>query len=210
MKPRVEAWNAVTKERHEQKKTPQEEVAALHHLFRNKKVNKILDLGCGSGRHLVYFAKLGYDVCGLDMSPEAIKLSGKWLADEGLKADLHCKDMQRLPWPDNFFDAVVSVQVIEHHHLEHIQKIIREVNRVLHDAGYFFAVVKKYPPQKDWKKGKFARLDRHLYAPTEGTEKGMVHYFFAEDELKDILAGFDIIEIKEDKKGEHYCVLVQK
>ena len=210
MKSQIDAWNAVTKERQEEKKTPQEEVAALHDLFQNKKVKEILDLGCGSGRHLVYFAKLGYDVCGIDVSPEAIKLSRKWLADEGLKAELHCKDMQLLPWPDNYFDAVFSVQVIEHNRLRHIQQIIKEVYRVIHAAGYFFAIVKKYPPQKDWKKGKFTRLDRHLYAPTEGTEKGMVHYFFTEDELKDIFAGFDIIEIKEDKKEEHYCVLTQK
>ena len=210
MNSKVDAWNAVTKERREQKKKPQDEVAALHNLFRSKKANKILDLGCGSGRHLVYFAKLGYDVCGIDVSPEAIKLSQEWLADEGLKAELHCEDMQHLPWPDNFFDAVVSVQVIEHNHLEHIRKIIKEVHRVIHPAGYFFAIVKKYLPKKEWKKGKFAKLDRHLYAPTEGTEKGIVHYFFAADELKDVFTGFDIIEIKEDQKGEHYCVLVQK
>ena len=210
MKPEVDAWNAVTKERQEQKKKPQDEVAALHNLFRSKKVKKILDLGCGSGRHLVYFAKLGYDVCGIDVSPEAIKLSEKWLADEGLAAGLQCKDMQRLPWPDRFFDAVFSVQVIEHNHLEPIRKIIKEVHRVIHPAGYFFAIVKKHPPKKELKEGKFAKLDRHLYAPTEGTEKGIVHYFFAAGELEDVLAGFSIIEIKEDQKGEHYCVLAQK
>jgi len=204
------AWNAVTKERQAQKKTPQEEVAALHDLFQNKKVKKVLDLGCGSGRHLVYFAKLGYDVCGIDVSPVAIKLSKKWLADEDLNAELHCEDMQQLPWPDNFFDAVVTVQVIEHNRLGHIQKIIKEVHRVIRTSGYFFAMLKKYPPPKDWQKGKFVRRDHHLYAPTEGTEKGIVHYFFAEDELKDIFAGFDIIEIKESKKSGHYCVLSQK
>ena len=210
MKSKVDTWDAVTKERAEQKKTPQVEVAELHDLFRNKEVKKILDLGCGSGRHLVYFAKQGYDVCGIDVSPEAIKLSRKWLANEGLTAELHCEDMQHLPWPDNYFDAVFTVQVIEHNRLEQIREIISEANRVIRDNGYFFAVVKKYPPRKDWKKGKFARLDHHLYAPTEGTEKGMVHYFFAEDELKDIFFGFDIVAINEDKKGEHYCILAQK
>jgi len=34
--------------------------------------------------------------------------------------------------------------------------------------------------------------------------------FFTEDELIDILAGFNIIEIKADKKEEHFCVLTQK
>ncbi|MEW6671179.1 MAG: class I SAM-dependent methyltransferase [Thermodesulfobacteriota bacterium] len=210
MKSKVDLWNAVTKERQAEKKAPQEEVAALHDLFRNEKVKKILDLGCGSGRHLVFFAKQGYDVCGIDVSPEAISLSRKWLAEEGLAAELHCKDIERLPWPDNYFDAVISVQVIEHNRLEPVRKIIREVNRVVHPAGYFFVVVKKFPPAKDWKKGKFVRLDHHLYAPTEGTEKGIVHYFFAEDELKDVFSGFDIVDVKADKKSEHYCVLSQK
>ena len=210
MKSEVDAWNAVTKERQEQKKAPQEEVLALHDLFQNKKAKKVLDLGCGSGRHLVYFAKLGYDVYGIDVSPEAIKLSRKWLEHEGLKAELHCQDMKQLPWPENFFDAVFSVQVIEHNDLEHIREIIHEVNRVIQIGGYFFAIVKKYPPRKEWKNGNFIKLDSHLYAPTEGTEKGIVHYFFAEDELKDIFAGFDVIEVKVDKKDEHYCVLTQK
>ena len=58
--------------------------------------------------------------------------------------------------------------------------------------------------------GNFINLDSHLYAPTEGTEKAIVHYFFAENELKDIFAGFDIIELMEDKKDEHYCILIQK
>lgn len=210
MKSQVDAWNAVSQERQAQKKTPQEEVAALHDLFQNKKVKKILDLGCGSGRHLVYFAKLGYDVCGIDMSPVAIKLSREWLANEGLKAEVHCEDIRGMPWPDNFFDAAISVQVIEHNPLEQIRKIIKEVHRVMHVSGYFFAMVKKYPPPDDWQKGNFVRRDHHLYAPTEGTEKGIVHYFFTEDELKDIFADFVIVDIKESKKSGHYCILVQK
>jgi len=210
MKSQVEAWNAVSEERQAQKKTPQEEVAALHDLFQNKKVKKILDLGCGSGRHLVYFAKLGYDVCGIDMSPVAIQLSREWLANEGLKAEVHCEDMRRLPWPDNFFDAAISVQVIEHNPLEQIRKIIEEIHRVMHTSGYFFAMVKKYPPPDNWQKGNFVRRDHHLYAPTEGTEKGVVHYFFTKDELNEAFAGFDIIDIKECKKSGHYCIVMQK
>ena len=113
-------------------------------------------------------------------------------------------------WFSYFFDAVLSTQVIEHNRLEHIKEIIKEINRVTIAGGYFFAMVKKYPPRDDWKKGKFVRLDGHLYAPTEGTEKGVLHYFFAEDEFKDVWVGFNIIDIKEDKKRQDYCILSQK
>ena len=77
-------------------------------------------------------------------------------------------------------------------------------------GGFFFANLRKYPPYKDWKKGKFARIDRHLYAPTTGDEKDIIHYFFAEDELKKILSGFSIVKIEEDEKSRHFCVLAKK
>jgi hypothetical protein len=67
--------------------------------------------------------------------------------------------------------------------------------------------LKKYPPDRDWKKGKFARLDHHLYAPTEGDEKDIIHYFFSEDELKKILSDFSFTRMEEDEKGRHYCLV---
>lgn len=207
---RVEAWNAVIKERYAQKKEPQQEIVALQSVFQKRGVKKVLDLGCGSGRHLVYLARAGYDVFGIDVSPEAIRLSRQWLAEEGLNAELRCQDMKRLPWPDNFFDAVISVLVIEHNRPAEIRQIIREVNRVLCTGGGFFAMVKKHPPRRDWKDGKFIEVGHHLYAPTAGTEKGIAHYFFIEDELKDILTGFAPLEIHPDKKGENYCALWEK
>ena len=210
MKSQINAWDLVYRQQDKGKEEPQEEVIPLHDLFQNNNVQKILDLGCGGGRHLSYFAKLGYMVSGIDVAPEAIQLSQKRLAQEGLKAELQCADMVQLPWPDNFFDAVLSIRVIEHNQFAHIRKIIKEVYRVINGGGYFFANLKKYPPRKDWKEGKFARIDHHLYSPTEGPEKGIIHYFFTMDELKEILADFSMIKLEEDKRQEHYCVLVKK
>jgi SAM-dependent methyltransferase len=36
---------------------------------------RVLDAGCGGGRNLIYFLRCGYDVCGVDLSTEAIRLS---------------------------------------------------------------------------------------------------------------------------------------
>jgi ubiquinone/menaquinone biosynthesis C-methylase UbiE len=202
-------WDSIYKQGAKEEE-PREEVIPLQDLFQKNKVQKILDLGCGGGRHLVYFAKLGYRVSGIDVAPEAIKLSQRWLAREGLRAELQCADMIRLPWPDKFFDAVLSIRVLEHSQLKHIQKILKEVYRVIRDNGYFFANLKKHPPWKGWKEGKFTRIDHHLYAPTEGPEKGIIHYFFTEDELKEILSDFSIIKLEEDSKQRHYCVLAKK
>ena len=122
----INSWNSLHK-REDNKKEPREEVIPLHDLFQKNEVQKILDLGCGGGRHVVYFTKLDYRVSGIDVAPEAIKLSQKWLAREGLKAELQCADMIRLPWPDMFFDAVLSIRVLEHNQLTHIRKISSKI-----------------------------------------------------------------------------------
>jgi len=210
MESQLNAWNSLYKQQEDRNKELQEEVTALHDLFQKNKVQNILDLGCGSGRYLLHFAKLGYTLSGIDISGEAIKQLTERLAAENLQADLQCADMIQLSWQDNFFDAILSIRVIEHNELSSIRMIIKDVYRVTKAGGYFFINIKKYPPWKDWKDGKFARIDDHLYAPTEGPEKGIIHYFFTKAELEELFADFSIINLAEDKKRQHYCLLLNK
>jgi ubiquinone/menaquinone biosynthesis C-methylase UbiE len=209
MESQADEWNSVYKQQEDRKQELQEEVIALHDLFRNNKVQRILDLGCGNGRYLVHFAKLGYTLSGIDIALEAIKQITQRLADENLQADLQCADMIQLSWPNNYFDAVLSIRVIEHNLLPSMRKIVKEGYRVIKDGGYFFINIKKYPPWEDWKGGKFTRIDHHLYAPTEGPEKGILHYFFTKAEL-DLFADFAMITLDEDKRHQHYYVLLKK
>lgn len=58
------------------------------------KVSTILDLGCGTGSHIVYLAKMGYKMTGIDSSPEMLKFARKKLAN--LKnVELKKADMRR-------------------------------------------------------------------------------------------------------------------
>ena len=60
---------------------------ALARLFEEQGVKSILDLGCGDGGNLVFFARLGFAVSGLDYAPTALRLAREWFAQEGLAAD---------------------------------------------------------------------------------------------------------------------------
>ncbi|MFW9806909.1 MAG: class I SAM-dependent methyltransferase, partial [Candidatus Thorarchaeota archaeon] len=92
---------------------------------------RILDLGCGTGRHVVYLARLGFDVSGFDISPRALSMAEEWLNEERLSAAL-CEHSMELPFPyaDDFFDAVISTQVIHHNLMKNIMKTINEIERV--------------------------------------------------------------------------------
>lgn len=67
---------------------------------------QVLDVACGSGRHLYWFHALGHPVSGVDRSPEALE-SVAPLARAG--ADIVQADIEGGPWPfpNRHFDAVV-------------------------------------------------------------------------------------------------------
>ena len=65
----------------------------------------VLDLACGKGRHSIFLNKLGFDVVGVDLSPENIACANQ-NASENLKFFVH--DM-RNPIPNEKFDAVFNL-----------------------------------------------------------------------------------------------------
>jgi len=111
----MKQWDKIFKWHGKVFEKPQGNIPRIAKLFKKKGVKRILDLGCGSGRHTVYFAKNGFDVYGIDVAPSGIKMTKKWLKKENLKANLKVGNIyKKLPYKDNFFDAVISTQTIHH------------------------------------------------------------------------------------------------
>lgn len=70
--------------------------------------SRILDLGCGRGRHALNLAEKGYNVKGIDLSRRAIDTARSKAKMRGLKnVGFHVRDM-RIPLPETF-DAVVNL-----------------------------------------------------------------------------------------------------
>lgn len=97
-------------------------------IFRELKVKKILDLACGSGRHLIYFLEKGFNMYGIDLSDEAIKIANSSLKKESLKADLKTGSIfKQLPYEDDFFDGIICIRSFNHGTIENIRKGISEI-----------------------------------------------------------------------------------
>lgn len=88
---------------------------------------KILDIGCGKGFFLFDFKKFmpNSDVYGLDISDYAIKNS-----KEEIKDKLTLGNAISLPWEDNFFDLVISLQTLHNLHNYDLEKALKEMERV--------------------------------------------------------------------------------
>ncbi len=200
-KPQTDRWEAMYKTRPSGTVNPEQCVADLVDEFRQHKVKRVLDLGCGDGRHLVFLASQGFEMYGADCSPTALELAEEWLDGEDLTASLECTDITELPWEDGFFDAVLCIQVLNHNTLDRVKKTFTEVRRVLGESGYFLGTAMKDPPPADWKDGDFIEEDYHTYIPLKGHEKGVPHHCFSMDELEGLLSDFAPVII-EDESGK--------
>ena len=67
--------------------------------------HKLLDLACGKGRHSIYLNKKGFEVLGLDLSPQSITFAQQF-ANERLRFGIH--DM-RQPYQEEQFDVVLNL-----------------------------------------------------------------------------------------------------
>jgi len=91
---------------------------------------KLLEIGCGNGRDSIAFGKEGYDVIGIDISPEAIKAAKKNNKLKNVKFEVG--DAESLKFEDQQFNLIYSLSVL---HSTKLSKSIKEVSRVLADGG---------------------------------------------------------------------------
>lgn len=103
---------------------------------------RVLDAGCGGGRNLCYLLGAGYDVCGADSDPEAIRtvrgLASR-LAPHLPAGNFRLEPVEAMTFPDRHADVVISSAVLHFARDDaHFQAMLRESWRVLRAGGLFF------------------------------------------------------------------------
>ena len=73
-----------------------------------KGTEKILDLACEFGRHSLEFARRGYDVTGIDITPAYIDYANEQAKKENLNAKFLCQDIRGITF-DKEFDVVLNM-----------------------------------------------------------------------------------------------------
>jgi SAM-dependent methyltransferase len=166
-------------------------------------MRRVLDLGCGAGRHLVFLAGRGFEMHGTDIDSQGLARARNWLEQEGLSVHLALADMEALPFPDGFFDAVVSTNVIHHNLLDGIRRTVAGVWRVLRPGGWFFATVNAWG---DYKEGQGPEIEPGTWLVCEpDCDVPVPHHLFREDELRDVWEGFRILELeRKEYHSQHY------
>lgn len=123
------------------------------------KEQKILDVACGYGRMTIPLAKLGYDIEGVDLTPNFIKDAIKFAKEKHLKIKFKVGDMRDLHYRNNSFDAVICLWSSFNHiltqryqikTLKEMYRIAKNNGLIIIDMPYHKEPTKKQIEQKLW------------------------------------------------------------
>ena len=140
------------------------EVGFVVHTLALSGGERILDLGCGYGRHALALAELGYDVVGVDITPEYIYEAKARAASRRLDATFICSNILDIHF-DTEFDVVLNLcdGAIGYCESDDDNEMMFEIiaNALVPDGNHLLQVLnrnhaEKYFPRRDWDYGKEA------------------------------------------------------
>ena len=184
--------------------------------------DKVLDLGCGNGRNIVYFNEKLTDYYGVDNSVELIKLAKKKYPQKNFRVD----DALNLSFAGSFFDKVYGIAVLHQIPSEKLRlKFLREVERVLKPKGllvltvwklyridHLILTLKSYFMKMINK----SKLDYGDILIPWGDKIERYYHFFSEKELRELIkkADFKLIESgvvkSDDDDRQNIYIIAQK
>jgi SAM-dependent methyltransferase len=103
---------------------------------------RVLDVGCGSGRNLVYLLRAGYEVFGVDADPgsiDAVRQLAARVAPQLPAENFRVEPIERIRFPEGFADVVLSSAVLHFaRDDEQFMAMLEATWKVLKRGGLFF------------------------------------------------------------------------
>lgn len=173
---------------------PDEGVVALIPRLKDENAVRVLDLGCGIGRHVILLAENGFETYGIDSSRAGIDECTGRLEAENLRAQVTHGEMNSLPYDDAFFDFVLCWNVIYHGMRKDMISALGEIDRVLRVGGLLYMTL--ISTKSSWY-GKGKKIEPGTY-DIPGKEDGQhLHHFSDVPDTRSLLSGWDL-ETMED------------
>lgn len=187
-------WNTIYEEQGEIQSDVLPTVANALKILKAINCKKILDLGCGTGRHSIYLAKEGFEVHACDLSAKAIEITSQKAKSQNLSNIIvrQC-DMLDTPYDDNFFDAVLCVWTTGHGLKKDIKKSVKEMHRVLKNGGL---LITDFISTDDDHYGVGEEIEPDTFLGNMPGEEDIPHHYSTKEELGKFFAIFSSHTIK--------------
>ncbi|WP_285419567.1 class I SAM-dependent methyltransferase [Pseudomonas sp. efr-133-TYG-5] len=125
-------------------------IAALLRHIQAEAPLQILDFGCGPGRDLQTFTRLGHTAVGLDGSQEFARMARQ---DSG--CEVWQQDFLKLDLPAGRFDGIFANAVLFHVPLQELPRVLRQLHATLKPGGVLFSSNPRGDNQEGWNGQRF-------------------------------------------------------
>lgn len=136
---------------------------------------KILDLGCGHGRHANRLAELGYSITGIDITKGFLEIAKTDAKKKGLDVRYIQEDMRKISFSNEFDRVLLLFTSFGYFEDNENFKVIKNVARALIPGGLFCfdifnrdAFLKNFLPYIVTEKGDDLMIDRHTFDSVTG------------------------------------------
>ncbi len=190
--------------------TPAPEVVEILPTLQQRGARRVLDLGCGVGRHVLLFARAGFEVFGLDASEGGIRHTREAAVEAGVDVDLRVGMMTDLPYADGSFDYVLAFNVIYHGHPGVVQRTTDEIHRVLRRGGPYQGTMLS---KRNTHYGTGDEVARDTFVKGAG-DKAHPHFYCNAWELVALFHGFELLSLTDRPQEEpgswHWYVIAEQ
>ncbi len=160
---------------------------------------RILEIGCGAGRHVHFFRSMGLEVVGTDVAPSAIDFTRRRLEKDGLLegVELRVADAIRIAYPDNSFDSVLAWRFLHVLNTNDARKCIGEIFRLVRPGGKVLLGTRS-PRSTNYELIQSGKcVDRDFdYRSGQLSDRAVRDTYFSRQQLTQLFAEFRDVEIE--------------
>jgi SAM-dependent methyltransferase len=175
---------------------PSEDVYYFIHRWKERNLTRLLDLGCGLGRHALLFAEHGFQVTGYDLSNEGLAQLKKTAEERKLSLSVMAGDVASLPFADGAFDAVLAYHSIYHVDTAGMKKAISELRRVLKPGGEAYLTLLS-KNASSYTADECPMVDENVRLKEEEEGSVLPHYFVNHQDIPALFNGFEILKVRQ-------------
>lgn len=175
---------------------PDEELEAF---IEQVPVGRALDLGMGEGRNALWLAARGFEVVGVDLSPEVVAQADQRARERHLSIETHVADIRTFPIEPRTYSLILASAVLHFLLPREVRALARRIQEGLCPGGVLMASV--FTVDDPGYEALQERRTEHLaentyYVPEFG---GPMHYF-APGELRGLFQGLEILYYAEERQ----------
>ena len=218
MKNRENIWNNVFTNKN-WGEYPAEDLIRFDKRFlkKNTKNKELLEIGCGTGGNLWYFAKKGYSITGIDISKVALKKANIKIKKEvkNWKGDLIHADITKYNFNDKKFDVIIDNEFSCCLDFDETIKLYSTLFSILKKNGKIF--VRAFSNNTyGYLTGQ--KISHNTFIPSVGHTGMGIQRFTSKSDIKKIYSNFDIIYLEKisrtinslKNKIEEWIIVLEK